>query len=868
MSADLHAVKAIFLNAVDKADRVERAGYLDQACGADAELRRHVEALLAAHDAAGSFLAAPTADDEAATLAPRSAPFAATTEQSGQVIGGRYTLIQKLGEGGMGSVWVAEQTEPVKRRVALKMIRPGLGSHLVLRRFEAERQALALMDHPNIAKILDGGATASGQPFFVMELVKGVPITSYCDELHLSIRDRLKLFGPVCQAIQHAHQKGIIHRDIKPGNVMVAIQDGVPAPKVIDFGVAKAINQRLTEETMNTQIGAVVGTLEYMSPEQAELSELDIDTRADVYALGVLLYELLTGTTPINRAQLKDAAIFEMLRMIKQDEPPKPSTRLTESKELLAGLAVQRRTEPARLTKEVRGELDWIVMKCLEKDRTRRYESASGLAKDVERYLDDEVIEAGPPSARYRLSKFVRRNRPAVVTTATFILFLVLGTAVCAWQAVSARHARDQARKEAAASLLAQQAAEQAQKAEAIERGKAKRQAEIAEAVKRFLEQDLIGQADISAHEGGPQKSDPDLKLKTAIDRAAKKVPERFANQPLIEASVRRAIARAYFGRGLWAQALTQLERACEFYLEQIENNQGEAMHDTTVEFEYCLAIQDLANVHLRMGQADKAISVVRIALALAQKMAKRDPNAREMLRMMNDMFKLVEHTVKAMKGEIAANDSDGAKKAKEWQRRFVDITKLMDQGQYAKAEGEIKLLIVEEPPSEKDTVAVLSVMLGVAYLRQNKNEEALQTLQTARDGLKESIGPNHPALAGCDIVIGQVLLAQKKYVEAESKLRAASPIIERELNDSYTLFQLKSLLGAALAGQKKYADAEPMLLAGYEGLKARAANIPNHEQPILTEALERLVHLYDAWDKKDRAAEWRKKLAKAPAKP
>ncbi len=314
--ADLAAVESIFFAAQEKRTPKERAAYLDAACAADPELRRVVDRLLAAQPRVGSFLAGPAAD-VAATLPPPSEPVAGPTEVAGQVIAGKYTLVQKLGEGGMGSVWVAEQTEPVKRRVALKMIRAGVGSDVVMRRFDAERQALALMDHPNIAKILDCGATAAGQPFFVMELVKGVPITRYCDELHLSIRDRLKLFGPVCQAIQHAHQKGIIHRDIKPGNVLVAIQDGLPAPKVIDFGVAKALNQRLTEETMNTQIGAVIGTLEYMSPEQAELSELDIDTRADIYALGVLLYELLTGTTPINRAQLKDAAIFEMLRMIK-----------------------------------------------------------------------------------------------------------------------------------------------------------------------------------------------------------------------------------------------------------------------------------------------------------------------------------------------------------------------------------------------------------------------------------------------------------------------------------------------------------------------------------------------------------------------
>jgi len=467
MSAKQPAAKEIFLTAVEKSDRVDRADYLDQACAGDPELRQRVEALLAAHDAAGSFLASQSYPAGTATLAPRSESVGAVTEHIGQVIAGRYTLAQKLGEGGMGSVWVAEQTEPVKRRVALKMIRAGLGTHAVLRRFEAERQALALMDHPNIAKILDGGEAATGQPFFVMELVKGVPITRYCDELHLTIRDRLKLFGAVCHAIQHAHQKGIIHRDIKPGNVLVAVQDGMPTPKVIDFGVAKALNQRLTEETMNTQIGAVVGTLEYMSPEQAELSELDIDTRADIYALGVLLYELLTGTTPINKSQMKDAAIFEMLRMIKQDEPPKPSTRLTESKESLASLAAQRRTDPTRLTKEVRGELDWIVMKCLDKDRTRRYESASNLARDVERYLADDAVEAGPPTVRYRAGKFLRRHKAPVLAAILLLLFLVGGIVGTSWGFIGAEQARKaEAKQRALAEKNEKKAVDEATRAD------------------------------------------------------------------------------------------------------------------------------------------------------------------------------------------------------------------------------------------------------------------------------------------------------------------------------------------------------------------------------------------------------------------
>ena len=333
------------------------------------------------------------------------------TERPGTVIG-PYKLLQQIGEGGMGVVFMAEQTEPIQRTVALKIIKPGMDTRQVIARFEAERQAVAMMDHPNIAKVLDAGTTDSGRPYFVMELVKGVPITKYCDEKHLPLRARLELFVQVCQAVQHAHQKGIIHRDIKPNNVLVAEYDNHAVPKVIDFGVAKATAQKLTERTMFTEFGQVLGTMEYMSPEQSKFNQLDIDTRSDIYSLGVLLYELLAGSTPFEGKRLHAAAFDEMLRIIREEEPPKPSTRLS-SIDTLPSVAANRHTEPARLSKDVRGELDWIVMKALEKDRNRRYETASGFAADIERHLHDEPVEAGPPSAAYRLRKFVRRNKAA-----------------------------------------------------------------------------------------------------------------------------------------------------------------------------------------------------------------------------------------------------------------------------------------------------------------------------------------------------------------------------------------------------------------------------------------------------------------------
>ncbi|MFO1322427.1 MAG: serine/threonine-protein kinase, partial [Burkholderiales bacterium] len=361
--------------------------------------------------------------------------------EPGTVIAGRYTLVEVIGEGGMGSVYLATQTTPVKRQVAVKLIKTGMDSKAVLARFDAERQALALMDHPNIARIYDGGVTPTGQPFFVMELVKGVPLTEYCDAQRLSIDARLQLFLSVCQAVQHAHQKGIIHRDLKPGNVLVTEVDGRPTPKVIDFGVAKATELKLTDLSF-ADTGAIVGTPAYMSPEQADPTSMDIDTRTDVYALGVMLYELLTGSPPIDGKQFKRGAILEMLRMVREVEPLRPSTKLSTA-DALPNIAANRSTEPAKLAKALRGELDWVVMKALEKDRTLRYETANGLAADIQRYLADEVVEARPPSAGYRLKKFVRRHKGEVVAASLMLFVLVGGIVGTSIGLVQADRARD-----------------------------------------------------------------------------------------------------------------------------------------------------------------------------------------------------------------------------------------------------------------------------------------------------------------------------------------------------------------------------------------------------------------------------------------
>ncbi len=451
----------LFLKALEIPNPSDRAAFLDRECVGNAQLRQGIDALLSAAAAAGNFLDQPhpaAGQGEAGPTGAFERSRADRAEQHvGSIIAGKYKLLQQIGEGGMGSVFMADQTEPVKRRVAVKLIRGGMDSKSVLARFEAERQALALMDHPNIAKVLDAGTTGEssraigepsrvsdrvpagddtrrltplgspGQPFFVMELVKGVPINEFCDTHKLSIGERLNLFMQVCSAVQHAHQKGIIHRDLKPSNILVESHDGKPVPKVIDFGLAKAMSgQPLTEHTLFTGFGTVAGTPLYMAPEQAKFNAIDIDTRADIYALGVILYELLTGSTPIERDTFKKAALDEILRVVREQEPPTPSKRLSSTNSK-PSVAANRQTEPAKLGRFVRGELDWIVMKALSKERDRRYETANGFAKDIERFLNHEPVVAGPPSARYKLRKFVRRNRPQVIAASLVLLTLVGG---------------------------------------------------------------------------------------------------------------------------------------------------------------------------------------------------------------------------------------------------------------------------------------------------------------------------------------------------------------------------------------------------------------------------------------------------------
>ena len=500
----------VFLEAAEIESPAERRRFLDQQCGDDMGLRAQVEALLAASAQVGSFLNRPAVQARPGDYG--TVDYQPSTEGPGTVIG-PYKLLQQIGEGGMGTVFMAEQTQPVQRRVALKIIKPGMDSRQVIARFEAERQALAMMDHQNIARVLDAGATNSGRPYFVMELVQGVSITAFCDSRKLTPRDRLELFVPVCQALQHAHQKGIIHRDVKPSNVLVTMYDDKPVPKVIDFGVAKAIEQRLTDKTMFTQFGTLVGTFEYMSPEQADMNAFGVDTRSDIYSLGVLLYELLTGTTPLEKQRLRQAALNEMVRLIKEEEAPRPSDRLSSSNNL-PKIAAARNTEPARLSKLIKGDIDWIVMKCLEKDRTRRYESASGLARDIERALADEPVEACPPSATYRLRKFARRYKTPLRVACAFVLLLVLGVIASTWQAFRATWAENAARASEETAQNRKREADEAKEKAEQQRDELRRQKYIADmnlAHHAWAESNLIRTRELlELHR--PRPGEPDLR--------------------------------------------------------------------------------------------------------------------------------------------------------------------------------------------------------------------------------------------------------------------------------------------------------------------------------------------------------------------
>jgi serine/threonine protein kinase len=745
----------LFVAALAITDPERRAAYLKHECQGDAALQARIEQLLAANADAGSFLEGSGVSretDATTTRAPDGEPDTVDhgdpTARVGSVVGGKYKLIEAIGEGGMGSVYMAQQTEPVKRAVAVKVIKAGMDSKAILARFEAERQALAMMDHPNIAKVFDAGTTDGGRPFFVMELVKGQPITRFCDERKLTPRQRLELFVPVCQAIQHAHQKGVIHRDIKPSNVLVAMYDDKPVPKVIDFGVAKAAGQSLTDKTLMTGFGAVVGTAEYMSPEQASLNNLDIDTRSDVYSLGVLLYELLTGTTPVDKKSLGQAALLEILRIVREVEAPRPSAKLS-TLDTLPSVAANRGTEPAKLSRLMKGELDWLVLKALEKDRGRRYETANALSRDVQRYLADEVVEARPPSAGYRLRKFVRRHRGQVIAAGLVFFALLAGMAGTIWGLIEARRQAGIARAETAER-------EQARAAEA-DRAEGERLAKL-EAQAQKAAADQSAAAERAAHEQAQKRL-------TQVEKANDLLGSIFENLDPKE------IARAE--RPLQAILVEKLDKA----VAQLE---GESIGDPLV----VAAMQEKFGASL-LGLGEPGKAIVLLEKARATRQDKLGPEHTETLADMNNLawayqqagkldlaLPLLEETLKLTKAKFGPEHLNTLTSMNNLALAYEAVGKLdLAAPLY---EVTLKLTKAKFGPEHPNTLTSM-VNLAAAHHGAGKLDLALPLDEEVLKLMKAKLGPDHPnTLTGMNnLALGY---------QAVGKLDLAVPLLEETL--------------------------------------------------------------------------------------
>jgi len=701
--------------------------------GAPGDVRAEVEALLAAHEAA-----------------PREGP--------GAVIG-RYKLLQEIGEGGFGVVYMAEQTEPVRRKVALKVLKAGMDTGQVVARFEAERQALALMDHDHIARVLDAGATASGRPYFVMELVKGVPITQYCDEAQVDTRGRLELFLKVCAAVQHAHQKGIIHRDLKPSNVLVTLHDGEPVPKVIDFGIAKAIDQRLTERTLFTEFRQMIGTPEYMAPEQAELSGLDIDTRADIYSLGVLLYELLTGTKPFD---LKAKAFDEILRTIRETDPPRPSTRVSTLGDALVAVAGKRRTAPKQLGRILRGDLDWIVMRALEKDRSRRYETANGLASDIRRLLADEPVLATPPGAGYRLRKYVRRHRVGVTAAAVVLLGVLVGTGVAYAGMNEAQVEAADARRAAAAAVGRRDEARLARASEATQRERslegaaaARKETLRARTVSDLLE-GMLGSADPHALKGR------NYTVRQLLDDFDRTLGDRLEHEPEVEATVRHAMGDAYLGLGLGDRAAPHLRRALEIRRRLL----GEASDDTVETLSHYVYLL------VQLNRVDEAEQTARAALETWRGAGRPRWVARGLINRsmaLLPLHRLDEALASLEEARVIADalpDNPESGNLRRIARIYMAYVHECAE-RYEEARGYMEELLVLEPPGPK-AVSLRTSLAGVC-LQLGDIDRAEALLEEALADGRRLLEPGHPLFTEVLGRLAQIAYARGRFDRAQA---------------------------------------------------------------------------------------------------
>jgi serine/threonine protein kinase/tetratricopeptide (TPR) repeat protein len=746
-----------------------------------------VEALIASYEQGKTVIDEPSAEHlaNAATRVREEAVSVAQPERGkfDVAVGSRigpYRIVRQIGRGGMGVVFEAEQEEPVRRTVALKLIKWGMDTREVIARFESERQALALMNHQYIANVLDAGATEQGRLYFAMEYVKGIPITDYCDKNRLTIRDRLELFTRVCEGIQHAHQKGILHRDIKPSNVLVSIQDDKPIPKIIDFGLAKAISQRLTEKTIYTELGQLVGTPEYMSPEQAEMTNLDIDTRTDVYSLGVMLYELLVGARPFEEKSLRQAGFYEITRRIREDDPPKPSARLSGLGDTSTLAAAKRRVELPVLERQLRGDLDWVTMKALEKDRIRRYGSAADLATDVRRYLSNEPVQARPPSLTYTVGKFVRRNRVVVAAACLVLIAVLVGLAAAAAGFIRARHERD----------LAEKARNES------------------EAVTDFLA-GMLAAAD-------PSELGKDVTVRQVLDQASSSLGEEFSEQPLIEARLRGTMGETYEALGLYGEAEPHLRRALEIQTELQPEEQPERLK----------AVHDLALLYRKQGRLEEAEPLSVAALEGARRaLGEEHPQTLAAMHSLASLYQdqgrhqeaeaLYVETLELRSRVLGAEHDDtlSTKNNLGWfykeLGRFEEAEELL-----AESLDVHRRVLGDEHP---DTLVAMNNLASV-YMTSGRYPEAEALYGDALELFRRLLGENHPhTLANLNNLAG-LYSDQGRYDEAGTMLTEALEIQRRTLGDEHsdTLTTLVNL-GVLRARQGRLVEAEPLLTEAVE---------------------------------------------------
>ncbi|MDB5172131.1 MAG: pknB 8, partial [Phycisphaerales bacterium] len=661
----------------------------------------------------------------------------------------------------------------VRRQVALKIIKPGMGSDQVIARFQAERQALERMDHPNIARVLDAGTTQSGLPYFVMELVEGVPITGYCDERRLTPRQRLELFVPVCHAVQHAHQKGIIHRDIKPSNVLVATYDGKPVPKVIDFGVATAVEKLRAEQTAFTRLGVLVGTPEYMSPEQADLDAGGVDTRSDIYSLGVVLYELLTGTTPLEVQRLREAGWAQMLKSIREEQPPRPSTRLSGSGAARAEISARRGTEAKRLQRLLTGDLDQVVMKALEKECDRRYQTANGLARDIERYLEDEPVEARGPSAAYKLRKFAHKHRASLAAAAGFAALLTAGTAASTWQAVRARHAEEHAKNDRDRAVSSEAAANlQRDKANA-ERKRADEQAATVIAINRFFSEQVLGLASPIAQAGPDHPVNPKLTIREALDRAAAHVGTEFAKRPAIEIPIRSSIGRAYYDLGEYSKAYEQWNTALTV---------GQSAH--IVEHDQIVLMENLSTAEQALGHFARAETLLLQALEQSRRLL--GANDETTLGAMHGLVLLYVQLGRTAEAEPLNKQVLERLRKTRGDKDPGTLSSLSSLGRLYLAQGryaEAKPLFEEAFESSRSVLGREHPLtfsradsLGRVYDELGKVDSAEAIFRETFDGCREALGPNHPRTITAAVSLAAVYTERGQMTDAEVLLSDTLP--------------------------------------------------------------------------------------------